>query len=91
MVHLKEKTATPNELEYTFYLGLLIYQSNEGDISGEQLSKQSIPFHGFSKIEDQNSNNIIIPKAFAKLLQLVEFDKFLTTHGPGTDLIGNVS
>uniref|UniRef100_A0A1A9V3Z5 Mediator of RNA polymerase II transcription subunit 14 n=1 Tax=Glossina austeni TaxID=7395 RepID=A0A1A9V3Z5_GLOAU len=87
VVHLKEKSSMPNEMEYTFYLGLLVYQSNETEALSEDLTKQLVPVQtSNSNVENQGSHHHEIPKVFAKLLRLIEFDTFVATHGPGTDV-----
>lgn len=79
----------PNEMEYTFYLGLLVYQSNETEVLSEDLTKQLVPVQtSNSNVENQGSHHHEIPKVFAKLLRLIEFDTFVATHGPGTDVDG---
>lgn len=71
----------PNEIEYSFYLGLLQYQDME---TANQMDNKDIT---------QNHENSLIPainndnsKVFVSQIHLIEFDTFVSTHGPSTDV-----
>ncbi|XP_017469746.1 PREDICTED: mediator of RNA polymerase II transcription subunit 14 [Rhagoletis zephyria] len=85
VVQLKEKPNTPNEMEYTFHLGFVAYQTTETDITAEEsqntrlVSSSNPPPHPPTVSAE-------VPKVYTKLLRLIEFDTFVATHGPGTDV-----
>ncbi|XP_037940367.1 mediator of RNA polymerase II transcription subunit 14 isoform X2 [Teleopsis dalmanni] len=77
VVQLKEKESMPNEMEYGFFLGFITYQLNENDISSEESSQLPV-----SKQTQQSE----LPKLYTHLDGLIEFDTFVVTHGPGTQV-----
>ncbi|XP_068142124.1 mediator of RNA polymerase II transcription subunit 14 isoform X2 [Drosophila tropicalis] len=82
VVQLKEKSHMPNEMEYTFHLGFVAYQKDEVDVI-DNGAKQSVSVVAQSQSE--------IPKFYTKLMRLIEFDTFVATHGPGTDVDAEIS
>lgn len=79
MVQLKEKTTMPNEMEYTFHLGFVAYQKDELDVIDDSAMQL------VSIVAQPHSD---IPKCYTKLMRLIEFDTFVATHGPGTEVDG---
>jgi len=79
VVQLKEKTTMPNEMEYTFHLGFVAFQKDELDVIDDS-AKQLV-----SVVAQSHSD---IPKCYTKLMRLIEFDTFVATHGPGTEVDG---
>ena len=73
-MELKEKPESSMEMEYTFYL-ISVVRSAGNDPSDKQSSEAS----------EQE-----MPKMFLKLMTLIEFDTFGTTHGPGTSVEGEL-
>lgn len=75
-------------MEYTFHLGFVAYQTTETDITTEEaqntrlVSSSNPPPHPPTVSAE-------VPKIYTKLLRLIEFDTFVATHGPGTDVDGN--
>ncbi|XP_017066396.1 mediator of RNA polymerase II transcription subunit 14 [Drosophila eugracilis] len=82
VVQLKEKTTMPNEMEYTFHLGFVAFQKDELDVI-DNTAKQLV-----SVVAQSHSD---IPKCYTKLMRLIEFDTFVATHGPGTEVDAEVS
>lgn len=88
-MQLKEKPNTPNEMEYTFHLGFVAYQTKENEATGEESSQQLVPVQPPPAQQTQsNTTNAEVPRVYTKLLKLIEFDTFVSTHGPGTDVDG---
>ncbi|KNC27173.1 hypothetical protein FF38_13837 [Lucilia cuprina] len=87
VVQLKEKSNMPNEMEYTFHLGFVAYQTNENDPLPEESSQQLVPVQAPPpNLQPGSTPNAEVPKVYTKLLKLIEFDTFVATHGPGTDV-----
>ncbi|XP_065361680.1 mediator of RNA polymerase II transcription subunit 14 [Calliphora vicina] len=86
VVQLKEKSNMPNEMEYTFHLGFVAYQTNETDPLPEESSQQLVPVQAPPNLQPGSTPNAEVPKVYTKLLKLIEFDTFVATHGPGTDV-----
>ncbi|XP_001354245.3 mediator of RNA polymerase II transcription subunit 14 isoform X1 [Drosophila pseudoobscura] len=82
VVQLKEKSTMANEMEYTFHLGFVAFQKDEADVIDDS-AKQLV-----SVVAQPPSD---IPKFFTKLMRLIEFDTFVATHGPGTEVDAEVS
>nr|NP_612041.2 mediator complex subunit 14, isoform A [Drosophila melanogaster]Q9W0P8.4 RecName: Full=Mediator of RNA polymerase II transcription subunit 14; AltName: Full=Mediator complex subunit 14; AltName: Full=dRGR1 [Drosophila melanogaster]AAF47395.4 mediator complex subunit 14, isoform A [Drosophila melanogaster]AGW25608.1 FI21204p1 [Drosophila melanogaster] len=82
VVQLKEKTTMPNEMEYTFHLGFVAYQKDELDVIDDSAMQL------VSIVAQPHSD---IPKCYTKLMRLIEFDTFVATHGPGTEVDAEVS
>ncbi|TDG47352.1 hypothetical protein AWZ03_006211 [Drosophila navojoa] len=82
VVQLKEKSAMPNEMEYTFHLGFVAFQKDDNEVIDES-AKQLV-----SIVAQPPSD---IPKFYTKLIRLIEFDTFVATHGPGTEVDAEVS
>lgn len=76
---MKEKPAMPNEMEYTFHLGFVVFQKDENDVVDDS-AKQLVSIVAQPPSE--------IPKLYTKLMRLIEFDTFVATHGPGTEVDG---
>lgn len=72
----------PNEMEYTFHLGFVVFQKDENDIVDDS-AKQLVSIVAQPPSE--------IPKLYTKLMRLIEFDTFVATHGPGTEVDGEYS
>lgn len=78
----------PNEMEYTFHLGFVAYQTNDNDPLPEESSQQLVPVQPPPLLQPGTTPNAEVPKVYTKLLKLIEFDTFVATHGPGTDVDG---
>lgn len=81
----------PNEMEYTFHLGFVAFQTNENDPvpTIDETSHQLVPVQQPPPVQQPGgTSNAEIPKVYTKLLKLTEFDTFVATHGPGTDVDG---
>ncbi|TMW50711.1 hypothetical protein DOY81_004211 [Sarcophaga bullata] len=86
VVQLKEKSNMPNEMEYTFHLGFVAYQTNENDPIPEESAQQLVPVQAPPAMQQGSTPNAEVPKVYTKLLKIIEFDTFVATHGPGTDV-----
>lgn len=78
----------PNEMEYTFHLGFVAFQTNESDPIPEETGQQLVPVQAPPAMQQGNAVNAEVPKVYTKLLKIIEFDTFVATHGPGTDVDG---
>lgn len=86
VVQLKEKPNTPNEMEYTFHLGFVTYQSNENETAADETQQLAIIGQQQQQQPNPSLGQQEIPKVYTKLQGLIEFDTFVATHGPGTDV-----
>uniref|UniRef100_A0A1I8PUW4 Mediator of RNA polymerase II transcription subunit 14 n=1 Tax=Stomoxys calcitrans TaxID=35570 RepID=A0A1I8PUW4_STOCA len=87
VVQLKEKPNTPNEMEYTFHLGFVAFQTKENDSTADESPQQLVPVQAPPSQQGAASTpNAEVPRVYTKLLKLIEFDTFVSTHGPGTDV-----
>lgn len=75
-------------MEYTFHLGFVAYQTNENDPIPEESAQQLVPVQAPPAMQQGSTPNAEVPKVYTKLLKIIEFDTFVATHGPGTDVDG---
>lgn len=80
IVGLKSKESNSNEMEYSFYLVHVKHVSVEQNIPEEQLMDSGSS--GGAPGE--------MPKMFLRVMQMIEFDSFVATHGDGTCLVKNI-
>lgn len=66
IVELKERTNSPCEMDFSFYM-ILVKHSNVDDKPDESIESE-------------------IPKKYLKVQTLIEFDTFVVTHGPFTNV-----
>ena len=82
IVGLKSKPSNPNEMDYSFYLVYIKHVSIDDNSADETLldpPTTSAPGSSISGLE--------IPKMFLRVLNMIEFDTFVTTRGSGTSLV----
>lgn len=80
IVGLKSKPSNPNEMEYSFYLVYIEHVSiDENSVENAFLDSGSSAA--------PNATGIEIPKMFLRVMTMIEFDTFVTTHGPGTSIL----
>lgn len=78
-------------MEYTFHLGFVTFQSTDSESTNnnDDASQQSQAVATTQQQPTQSSSSgTDVPKVYTKLLRLIEFDTFVATHGPGTDVDG---
>lgn len=81
IVGLKSKPSNPNEMEYSFYLVHIKHVSIDENIPEEQLMDAGT---------SSNSGPGEMPRMFLRVMQMIEFDTFVATHGDGTCLVKNI-
>lgn len=79
IVGIKSKESNCNEMEYSFYLVHVKPVSVEQNIPDEQLMD---PGSAGGPGE--------MPKMFLRVMQMIEFDSFVATHGDGTCLVKGI-
>ena len=84
IVGLKSKPSSPNEMEYSFYL---VYIKH---VSIDENSADDTFLDSGSSTATSSSSNSEIPKMFLRVMTMIEFDTFVTTHGAGTSLVGKL-
>ncbi|XP_055376744.1 mediator of RNA polymerase II transcription subunit 14 [Condylostylus longicornis] len=72
VVQLKEKDNSPSEMEYIFHLGFIKTLASETEQAEEKSNRTP------------NTSSGEVPKMYVEILQLIELDTFVATHGPGT-------
>lgn len=83
---MQEKPKMPNEMEYTFYFGIVQYQDmdinyDDSNNQSQILSSLEGSEYSLSIMDNGENSNIFVSK-----IQLIEFDAFIATHGPGTNV-----
>lgn len=80
IVGLKTNAANPNEMEYSFYLVCIKHVSID-ESSADDMFLDSTP------VITPSAPGPEIPKMFLRVMNMIEFDTFVTTHGPGTSIV----
>lgn len=83
IVGLKSKPSNSNEMDYSFYLVYIKHVSIDENSADESL----IDAPGTSHAANTSAASAETPKTFLRVLSMVEFDTFVTTHGSGTSII----
>lgn len=83
IVGLKEKKSNPCEMEYTFFL-VFIKQIPIDECSTDDSTIDNTGAGG----SGSHHSGSEIPKTFLRVMNLIEFDTFVATHGPGTYVDG---
>lgn len=84
IVGLKSKPSNPNEMEYSFYL------VNIKHVSIDENSAEDSFLDSGSSATTPSAAATEIPKMFLRVTTMIEFDTFVTTHGPGTSLVAKL-
>lgn len=86
IVELREQPEHPTEMEYVFYL-VNVRQSSMGTVLNAAAAASSTadtPASSSSEAADT-------PKLYLEVSNVIEFDTFVITHGPGTFVDGKNS
>lgn len=79
IVGLKSKPTNPNEMEYSFYLVYIKHVSIDENSTDDT-------FLDSGAAATSTATGLEIPKMFLRVMTMIEFDTFVTTHGPGTSV-----
>jgi mediator of RNA polymerase II transcription subunit 14 len=82
IVGLKTKASNPNEMEFSFYL---VYIKH---VSIDENSADDTFLDSGASTTTPTTSTVEIPKMFLRVMTMIEFDTFVTTHGAGTSLDG---
>ena len=80
IVGLKSKPSNPNEMEYSFYLVYIKHVSIDENSADDT-------FLDSGAAATSSASGLEIPKMFLRVMTMIEFDTFVTTHGSGTSII----
>lgn len=80
IIGLKSKPTNPNEMDYSFYLVYIKHVSIDENSADESLLDATPAATPHGPGPD-------IPKMFLRVMTMIEFDTFVTTHGAGTSIV----
>lgn len=80
IVGLKSKPTNPNEMDYSFYLVYIKHVSID-----ENSADDTFLDTGAAATPTVTGSDI--PKMFLRVMTMIEFDTFVTTHGSGTSIV----
>lgn len=81
IVGLKSNASNPNEMEYSFYLVCIKH------VSIDESSADDMFLDSTAQVTAPIAPGPEIPKMFLRVMSMIEFDTFVTTHGPGTHIV----